>query len=337
MKRFLFVCCWLSWFALAAPAQAADPTFDELKAALKEWRRSFSTIRVVWYRWNDELTRNLIKGIDPNLPLEGNYGGREEFAWADFGAFTHSMDGISAGQITSRSHRGNDGSRPWDATSTQGQPDHWFEIRRWKPIPDRPILSNVVPCAIWGLWNPTLGLWLPDALEKETSVSLDRFEERNGVRHAVVRVNHQEYWLNPNFGWLPSYSKGSWEWIADEVKTFDSNIRFPHRGKLLSKGELQMEWAIQEVELNVPRTRADFGPPAPNKGTKLYDHVTGNFEWHGVPKQTTRNAKPQSKPSSASPSGDAGEIAVASSSLGIVRWLLLAVAALSLLVGIVLR
>ena len=333
MKRFLFVCCWLSWFVLAAPAHAADPTLDELKAALKEWRHSFSTIRVVWYTWYDDLT----KGIDSNTQLEGNYGGREEFTWADFGAFTYELNGVSAGQITFRQRYGNDGSRPWDAKSTEGQPDHWLEIRRWKPIPDRPLLSNKMKSAIWGLWNPTLGLWLPDALEKQTQVSLDRFEERNGVRHAVVRVNNQEYWLNPNYGWLPSYSKGVWEWIADEVKTFDSNIRFPHRGKLLLNGKLQMKWAIQEVELNVPRTRADFGPPAPNQGTTLYDHVTGNFESHGVPKQATRNAKPQAKISSTTQADGAGEIAVASSSLGMVQWLLLVVAALSLIVGIVLR
>ena len=352
----VLVCCVGLFTALAPSARAADPTFDEIKTALHDWRNSFSTIRVVWFGWNDKLTRNLIPGIDPNMPLDGNFGTREEFDWADFGAYVHRFDSLREAQVSSRSHRGNDGLQPWSATNTEGKPDHWFAIRREKPIPDRPIMSNVVKSALHGLWIPNLGMWLPDILEKHDSVALDRFEMREGVRHAVVRVewesNRQEFWLSPDHGWLPDYSESfyrnktdtgwgpAWEWIAEEFKTFGDKTLFPARGKLLSKQELMVDWRVHEVTVNLPLARADFGPPAPHVGTKIYNNVTGNFERHGISKQeaqsTQESVKTKTSPSALLPRSNA-EIAIPASSLRKSQWLVAIFASLSIVAGIVLR
>ncbi|MCI0540223.1 MAG: hypothetical protein L0Z50_33885 [Verrucomicrobiales bacterium] len=291
----LFVVAHLS----ICPSLCADESAVEPQEVLKQiqaWRKSFATIRIQWRSWHRKDFIDVNPGVDPDEALGRTDYSDYEFVWADWGAFREQLTVVKKGQAVFRTAMGTPGNRPWGADSKYGESvERWDHIQFFRPIPDRPLKSNIGFDGITGLWNSS-GSWFGDILAQSPNLVWSDYEELNGQRCLVVKVKNGDredaYWLDPAEQFLPRQYRvsgptpradgssfvGHWNtWTVAEFQLLAGGIAFPARGNLLEgdRGPPGFTWVIDRVVLNESLPRSFFEAPKPEQGTRVIDYDRG--------------------------------------------------------------
>ena len=261
--------------AVSVPAQ--DPDLPEIAQALQAWRASFVNLRVVHERWGPKW----LKDPEAARPLPGDRFFRDEWVWADVGAFRTEKWLYEEGRIVGHSSWAANGPtmRHFRARYDKpGEPDFLgrLEIGRMdSALPASPLM--VTPLAI--LYAPLHCEWLGDALAQGRG-TLEEYEAVDGARCARIRMDNPGLvhivWLDPAHDFLvrrvrPDPEKPETGFLFD-VEEFQraGGVWFPKRGTLGYHGDKPGEgvhWVVTEVALNEPLRAGFFEPPAPQIGT----------------------------------------------------------------------
>lgn len=287
----LFVVAHLSICpSLRADEPAVDP--QEALKQIQAWRKSFATIRIQWRSWHRKDFIDVNPGVDPDEALGRTDYSDYEFVWADWGAFREQLTVFKKGQAVFRDAMGTPGNRPWGADSKYGESvERWDHIQFFRPIPDRPLKSNIGFDGITGLWNSS-GEWFSDTLNKNGTLVFKGIEEVRGHRCLVAEFTQdngvQTYWLDPNQQFLPQQYRVRWRspegelspgylWTASEFQMLENGMSFPRRGNLIEvrRGPPGFEWVIDRVVLNESLPRSFFEAPKPQQGTRVTDYDRG--------------------------------------------------------------
>ena len=157
------------------------------------------------------------------------------------------------------------------------------ELRLHKP-PNRPLASNFMQGAIYGLWDSGSGAWYVDTLKRENpTVEVAEYE---GRKLPSVVTDRGRVFFDPEHGLLPSWidasqrkgKPGGWHWKVLEWGRHATGLIYPKRGTLyraVDPKDCFDEWVILDVTLNANLSPSFFSPPQPTQGTLVADQVSG--------------------------------------------------------------
>lgn len=303
----------LSGMTSCAPSHAAEePTLDEIAEILRQWRRSFTTIQVAWHSWNREHFEARFSEVKELKELDGRFYIKQKWAWAENGILYRDMWHYESDHQVYHFMTGTDGRQPYRASSKyDGNQDGWDELHLHPKSSSQKTGFGMEP--LFQVWNQgSNGEWLGEMLSAENGYSLNGYETRDGTRCAVLtftrpslspEVKHPAttIWLDCEHGFLPRWTEQDFsklgipnagdlfKYTVAEFQRLENAIWFPFHGFLKSSTDREpgMEWVVKEVTVNAPLNPADYGPPKPTVGTKVFDYANNYTYRHGAEQPTS--------------------------------------------------
>lgn len=310
LATVVFLC--LRFAATARAEQAID--LPQIVAALEAWRNQFSNFSVTDHTSN----RHDLEERFPELreqSLEG-FARRTTWTWSDTGKTRKDFQRVVRGVEQQVQQSGCDGTTYYTADiaprpSGETGPRSLIELRLDKP-PNRPLASNIMQGAIYGLWDSGSGVWYVDTLKRENpGVEMAEYE---GRKLPSVVTDRGRVFFDPEHGLLPCWidasqrrgKPGGWNWKVLEWGRHATGLIYPMRGTIYRAVDAKDsfdEWAILDVTLNANLAPTFFSPPQPTQGTLVADLLSGKHYRFGSSKMA---ASPDTGVAAPAPKATAG-------------------------------
>lgn len=178
-----------AFFGAATPLKGKDADLKEIAQTLNKWRRSFVTLHVTWERRNPEEVKMFAAEHAAAGPLE-NVFIRSDWIWTDYGASRMENWNIAHGRAWHHYLWGCDGRRlePFTADFTGDSPraerPRNIQLRRMQS--GKPASSLGITPLLFVYFSGSVQ-WL-DELLAEQKGTLERYENKDGVRCALVKL-----------------------------------------------------------------------------------------------------------------------------------------------------
>lgn len=278
-------------------ADAAEHT-EAAVAALKKWKESIVTLRVVANFTTDpvpEYDKHRFPDVKRMLAEGRKLTSIYEWIWTDYGAWRLDIQGMIDGQPISRMTWGTDGKRGF-RTSYKSD-DDWTGIADWvRTGSDSGAMvggpTGLIIPMVYGLWDPARLQFLPDAWLSQGYVpaGTQSIERKSYPLFAITSdaADRQGVALDPDHSYLPVYygtlGQSMGQYCVYGFREVNG-IWFPEHGRMDDD-----RWTMETIEINQPIDPTKF-QPAVGLGTQVEDSNTRQRHVHGATTQRDKLEK----------------------------------------------